>query len=62
MIQNYFSHFLSKISLRFENIYFFSGSKQPEKKQVLREIVNCISYLGCLANYNFILVVDYTLF
>ena len=32
------------------------------KKQVLGEIVNRISYLGCLANYNFILVVDYTFF
>ena len=48
-IKNKFSHFKSKISLKFEICYFFSGSKQPEKR-VWREIVNCISYLGCLAN------------
>ena len=60
-IQIKFSHFQSQISLKFEICFFFSGWKQPEKG-VFREILNCISYLGCLANENFILVVDYTFF
>ena len=59
-VQNNYSHFKSKIELKFEICSFFSGSKQPEKR-VVREIENCIYYLGCLANYNFILV-DYTFF
>ena len=32
-IQNDFSHFLSQISMKFEICSFFSGSKQPEKKE-----------------------------
>ena len=48
-IQNKFSHFLSQISLKFE-ICSFSAAQNNQKKKVLREIVNCISYLGCLSN------------
>ena len=28
----------------------FSAAQNNKKKQVLREIVNCICYLGCVAN------------
>ena len=60
-IQNKWSYFLREISLKFEISSFFSGSKQQEK-QHLRELENYISYRMCLANDNFILVLDVTFF
>ena len=57
-----FSYILSDISLKCVICSLFSSTKQAEKKTFFREIVNCISYHRCLANYDLILVVKYIFF
>ena len=49
-IQNKFFPFLKSNFTEIWNLFLFQWLKTTRKKQVLRVIVNCISYLGCLAN------------
>ena len=56
-----FSFFLIEISLKLKCVSF-SGVQNNKKKQLLREIVNCVSYHRVLADENLILVLYYTFF